>query len=63
MKIDYVDVLSLSKRSHGLDLVFGAYKIHKIIPNESLFCTYLEIGDDPMGESWSHGHVRYCEHY
>ena len=57
MKIDHKDVLSLPKRSHGLDLVFGAHIIHKIIPNGSLFCTYLEIGDDPTGEIWSHDYV------
>ena len=50
MKIDHKDVLSLPKRFHGLDIVFGAHIIHKIIHNGSLFCTYLEIGDDPKGE-------------
>lgn len=57
MKIDHMDVISLPKRSHGLDIVFGAHIIHKIISNGSLFCTYLEIGDDPMGKIWSYGHV------
>ena len=50
MKIDFVDVLGLPKRSHGLDLLFGAHIIDKIIPSGSLFCTYLEIGDDPQVE-------------
>ena len=57
MKIDPMAVLILPKRFDGLDLVFRAHIIYKIAFNGSLFCTYLEIGDDLTGGIWSYGHA------
>ena len=63
LKIHPMAMFSLPKRSNGLHLVFGAHIIQKYCIQRLTFCTYLEIGDNPTDETWSHGRVWSCEHF
>ena len=49
LRIDHITILSLPKRSNGVDFAFGAHRFH---PMTHILCTYLEIGGGPTTGIW-----------